>query len=105
MTETTIPVTVSVTHQITEERISDLLCNAIEGGLNYWVATLDRDDKTTRAEAPYRQDVPFAGGYLTLVEQGEDAPDGKGRTFKIDRGAIVEGMQVFAEKYPRVESK
>lgn len=102
MTETKPQMLVRVPLYIPEERISDLLCNAIEGGSNYWVATLDRDGKTTRAEAPFRQDVPFAGGYLILVEQGEDAPDGEGRTFKIDRDAIVEGMQVFAEKYPKM---
>ena len=100
ITEPQMTITVPLT--IAESRIADLLCNAIEGGSNYWVESLDRDEKTTRAEAPYRQDVPFVGGYLTLVEQGEDAPDGKGRVVKIDRDAIVHGLQVFAEKYPRM---
>lgn len=100
---TDVVATIPVPINITVERVQDLLCNAIEGGSNYWVDTLDRDGKTTRAEAQYRQEVPFVeGGYLTLVEQGEDAPDGKGRVFKIDLEAIKKGLAVFAEKYPKM---
>lgn len=96
-------ISLMVPFHVTVEQVKDLLGTAIEsGGSNYWVDTLDRDNKTTRSEAQYRQEVPFVkGGYLTLVEQGEDAPDGKGRVFRIDLKAIKKGLAVFAQKYPK----
>ena len=96
-TETLVNITVPV--NISEQRVKDLLCNAIEGGSNYWVSTLDRKGGITRAQAEYRQDVPFVeGGWLELEEQDQS---GDTKTFKIDRAAIIKGLAVMAEKYPR----
>ena len=99
MTTTETLVTIPVTLNIPEQRVKDLLCNAIEGGSNYWVGTLDRCGGITRAQAEYRQDVPFVeGGWLELEEQEQS---GSEKTFKIDRAAIIKGLAVMAEKYPR----
>ena len=100
MTETltqTLPVTVTVTvtHEIPVERIKDLLCNAIEGGSNYWCNTMDRMGGITREQATYRQDVPFVeGGWL-------DVRDDDGGKHRLDLDAIKKGLNVFAEKCPR----
>lgn len=100
MKTTDIVATIPVPVQITVERVKDLLCNAIEGGSNYWVDTLDRMGGITREQAEYRQDVPFVeGGWLELVEGEEDC--GKGRKFRIDLEAIKKGLTVMAEKYPK----
>lgn len=118
MTETltqTIPVTVTVTHEIPVERIKDLLCNAIEGGSNYWCNTMDRMGGITREQANYRHDVPFVeGGWLQIIEDEPGMPesqpvptryyediDGK-RTecYRLDLEAIKKGLNVFAEKCP-----
>jgi hypothetical protein len=94
MKDTDILVKVQV--PITVERIKDLLCSAIEGGSNYWVGTLDRKGGITRAQAEYRQDVPFVkGGWLELIEQDDE------KTHRLDIKKIKSGMQVFATKFPR----
>ena|ERR1035437_1276893 len=84
---------------ITVQRVKDLLCNAIEGGSNYWVETIDRCVVLDRNEAPYRQDVPFVeSGYLELEEQEQS---GKAKTFRIDLNTIKAGLEVMAKKYPK----
>jgi len=91
----TFPVTVTVTHEISVERIKDLLCTAIEsGGSNYWCNTMDRMGGITRAQATYRQDVPFVeGGWL-------DVRDDDGGKHRLDLEAIKKGLNIFAEKCP-----
>jgi hypothetical protein len=88
---------VTLTQTVDEQRLKDLLCNAIEGGSNYWCASMDRMGGVTRKQAEYRQDVPFvSGGWLEVVD-GED----EGKKHRLDRAAIEKGLQVFAEKYPK----
>ncbi len=99
MTTTETLVTIPVALNIPVQRVKDLLCNAIEGGSNYWVSTLDRCGGITREQAEYRQDVPFVeGGWLELEEQEQS---GKTKTFRIDLAAITKGLVAMAEKYPR----
>ena len=99
MKDTDTLVTIAVPVNVTVQRVKDLLCNAIEGGSNYWVSTLDRKGGITRAQAEYRQDVPFVhGGWLELEEQEQS---GKTKTFKIDLYAIKNGLATMAEKYPK----
>jgi len=84
---------------ITVQRVKDLLYNAIEGGSNYWVGTLDRMGGISQEAAPYRQDVPFVeGGWLELEEQEQS---GKAKTFRIDLNTIKAGLEVMAKKYPK----
>jgi hypothetical protein len=91
--------TVTVPVSIPIQRVKDLLCNAIEGGSNYWVGTLDRKGGKTQAQAEYRQDVPFVkGGWLELVEQEQS---GKAKSFEISRNTIQNGLRIMAEKYPK----
>lgn len=86
---------VTVMTKVDEQRIRDLLCNAIEGGSNYWCASMDRMGGITKAQAEYRQDVPFVeGGWLEVVDE-------EGKAHRLDRAAIDKGMTIFAEKYPR----
>jgi hypothetical protein len=93
--KTTNPVTVTLTHEISESRIRDLFCNAIEGGSNYWCNSMDRKGNISREQAPYRQDVPFVeGGWL-------DVRDDDGGKHRVDREAIVKGLKTLAEKYPK----
>ena len=85
----TFPMAVSV------ERISDLLCNAIEGGSGYWADFMDRHGATLE-QAPYRQDVPFVeGGWLEVGEL-----EGECRSCRVDLDAIKKGLRAMAERYP-----
>lgn len=85
----------TMTKEIPDQDIKDLLCNAIEGGSNYWCASMDRKGGITQAQAEYRQDVPFVeGGWLEVVDE-------EGKEHRLDRAAIEKGMNIFAEKYPK----
>jgi len=85
--------------KVTVQNVKDLLCNAIEGGSNYWCGTMDRKGGITRAQAEYRHDVPFVpGGWLEVCE---DEEEGGGRKVRLDLEAIKKGLTVFAEKCPR----
>jgi hypothetical protein len=86
---------VTVTKNIKEQDIKDLLCNAIEGGSNYWCNFMDRMGGISPKVAPYRQDVPFVeGGWLEVVDE-------EGKAYRLDRAAIEKGMNIFADKYPK----
>ena len=104
--------TVKVSHEITEQRVRDLLCSAWEGGSNYWCSCVDRNVpaaaldtiraiKTERLEATgdgdfYSHEYPFVEGVtLVLNADEEDEP------LHLDRPALIRGLQIMAEKYPR----
>lgn len=106
---------VTTTVQISVERIKDLLCCAIEGGSNYWCSAMDRMGDIPREQAEYRQDVPFAGGWLRIIEHEPGIAEGKqtlatrfnevieGNTYecyRLDEQTIKDGLNVFASKYP-----
>lgn len=93
---TTLPITVRM--NVSVQSIKDLLCNAIEGGSNYWCAEINRQGGITQEEAPYRQDVPFVrNGFLEVKENNED---GEGRTFDLYVFNLLRGLELMAEKYP-----
>jgi hypothetical protein len=86
---------------ILEERISDLLCNALEGGSNYWywIKSYNYPDKQTKESLKLgfpHIDLPFAeGGSLTIQDREGDMPD------KIlDRKAMMKGLSIMAKDYP-----
>ena len=97
-------VSVNVKHEITLDRISNLLCSAFEGGSNYWYQ-IDKFIKPenlsfrTDEEQIYRHlDYPLnEGGALIIsdLEGDEDEPK------RLDLNAVKKGLQIMAEKYPR----
>lgn len=90
-------ITVQVPISIPVERISDLLCNAIEGGSTYWCQSITRMGGITKEQAKYRHEVPFVeGGWLEIIEF--DAPDN--RVIRLDKEKIIHGLSVFAERCP-----
>ncbi len=106
--------TVKVSHEITEQRVRDLLCSAWEGGSSYWCSCIDRQvppaalatiaaikaerlDKTGDG-CFYSHEYPFING-VTLVLTADEEEDDK--PLHLDRAALVRGLQVMAEKYPR----
>jgi hypothetical protein len=98
-----IPKTTKVTAvtKIPDQRIEDLLCNAFEGGSNYWYIIKKfnyppgQDKKSLGIEFAHIQ-LPLRGGSLTVGDIEGDEPD------KIlDRAAIVKGLELMAEKYPK----
>ena len=62
---------VTVQHNIDDERISDLLCCAFEGGSNYWIKNAWRE-MAPGAEAEYLCDVPLLNGCKVLIRDIEE---------------------------------
>jgi hypothetical protein len=88
--------TLSIPTNIPEQRIKDLLCNAIEGGSNYWCATIDRMGGITRKQAEYRHEVPFVeGGWLDVVDEAD------GKSYHVGKDELIKGLTIMAEKYPK----
>lgn len=93
-------ISIMVPYHVTVERVQDLLCNAIEGGSNYWVEYMDRYGEDCRS-VEYRQEVPFVKGCWLEVKDIGDGINHDGGVFKIDLEAIKKGLAVMAEKYPK----
>jgi len=99
-------ISVNVKHEISLQRISDLLCSAFEGGSNYWYQ-IDKFIKPknlsfrTDEDQIYRHlDYPLnEGGALIIsdIEGDLNEPPWK----RLDLDAIKKGLQIMAEKYPR----
>lgn len=98
---------VSMTLQLDEQRIADLLCSGMEGGIGYWSVVTGY---TAPKEMLFRMDpntvyrhIDFAmneGGAVNLKIAGGDDHKGK-KNFKLTREKLLKGLQVMAEKYPR----
>jgi hypothetical protein len=93
---------------VSEERVADLLCCALEGGTGYWCAITGytKPPGTVRAiTSPadgtvYKHiDYPLNEGGAVKLKDIED--DANGREFILDRKAIAKGLEVMAEKYPK----
>ena len=114
MTETTeMFATITVTQDIPEQRVRDLMCSAWEGGSTYWCGlkqikmtpeakVLIEQIKAERAKVTedlYRHEYPFYPGVeLVLYDVGEDDD---AETWILNREKLIEGLQVMATKYPR----
>lgn len=91
---------VTVKHEIPRERVEDLLCSALEGGIGYWAMIID---KKRVPEATYTSELPMRGGSFSLgdVDGAEfDPVDFPGVQPLVDRAACERGFQVMADKYP-----
>lgn len=91
-----IPVTII----IPTERVQDLLCNALEGGSNYWYEIMSfnypngQDKKSLNIEFQHIELPFFEGGSLT-IRDNEEAHKGD---LILDLKAIEEGLQIMVAK-------
>lgn len=86
--------------EISDERIGDLLCCAMEGGIGYWATIIDYEN-------PDEVKVEFAHNELPLTERGavvltesNDGPLDDQPRWRLDRAAVERGLRLLAEKYP-----
>lgn len=101
---------ITQTTQIDDNRIRGLLCDAFEGGSNYWIDNicpeltggLVFDDFKTGGSQQIPDDywhwsqlVPLVEGCAVVVKDNED-----GKFHRLDREAICRGLQLMADKYP-----
>jgi len=90
-----------VTINIKEERLQDLLTNALEGGSNYWyiIKSFNFPEGQTKEslglEFTHIQ-LPFVdGGSITIGDIGHNEEDKL-----LNRWTIEQGINIMASKYP-----
>jgi hypothetical protein len=95
----------TVTHTLTAEQLSSVLCSALEGGSNYWYC-IDGFVEPTNWEftsepehrTHYAHDYPLnPSGALFISDTTEDGDHGR---MRLDWEAIQKGLTILAEKYP-----
>jgi len=88
--------------EMPEQRIQDLLCNALEGGSNYWYVIKDKrypegQTKESLGIEFEHIELPLKGGTLVIGDFEAEGDEDK----ELNREAIEKGLKVMAEKYPR----
>jgi hypothetical protein len=93
---------ITIKQEISEKRISDLLCNAFEtDAISYWATLCKRiEPKTlsfrTDAEIIYKHlDYPLNAGGAVILKDIET-----NKHYPIDLDTIANGLQVMANKFP-----
>ena len=88
------------------EASQSLLCNAFEGGSNYWYMIEDQHqpDNFDNVDDDWREFNHIAyptceGGYLMISDEQEAGEEDK-RTEKLDLDSIRKGWRIMLEKYP-----
>ena len=93
---------VPFTINIPLRRIADLLCTAFEGGVGYWCTIVGYDEpanskKFLDEDRIYKYaDYPLCGGAVHC-----EITETEGEQKRLDGTAIIEGLKIMAEKYPR----
>lgn len=100
--------TTQVKLDIELHKISCLLCNALEGGSNYWYTIKEFIKPTIEPIVAYSSfgdedpeifphlDYPLnEGGALIIVDNEDDEKE-----YRLDLEAIKKGIQIMSEKYP-----
>jgi hypothetical protein len=91
-----------------KQRVSDLLCSALEGGSNYWymIESFIKPTKVEQVAMPgetFRHlDYPLSEGGALMVSDRNGAPAEEDmKTTRLDWPKLLEGLVLMAEKYPR----
>lgn len=101
----------TVIHDITIERIRDILCCAFEGGSNYWYVInefikpdkiLTEDGKSEKKEDDiFRHlDYPTSPGGALVIGDMEEGADEPGNQYTLNLTTIEKGVKIMAKKYP-----
>lgn len=94
----------TIPQEISEERVSTLLCSAFEGGSNYWVGIQKYEYPAgkTRKDFEFRHiEVVLAGGKQFLYDAAEDNGNEKYDAEKkelwtLTREKLIKGLNVMA---------
>lgn len=91
---------------VSKERIFDLLLCALEGGSNYWcfIAEFVYPEGHTMESLglEYEAELPLVdGGFLIMCDIEEYHDEEKTEVWGLDLPAMIEGLKLMSEKYPR----
>lgn len=79
--------------EVSKERMSGLLCSALEGGSNYWYMI---QEEYNPSGAKLTVDIPFSGGWLMIDDEASGEEELK-KPVKLDMAKLEEGMHLFSE--------
>jgi len=86
--------------EISEQRLADMLCSGMEGGINYWakiisyVAPTDLKFKIYPPEVFRHVDYPMSGGCVTLqTEEGE--------SYMLTKPKLLAGLETMSKVAPK----
>lgn len=87
------------TYTVSDDRLSSMLANAIEGGSNYWYFIEDYSTNITQ----FLSDIPEQGGYIEFSAKGDDGEDleiGGQTRWRLDHGRMEIGLSLMAKNSP-----
>ena len=87
---------VTTTTEISDERISNLLCSALEGGSNYWYNLVEYINPNNVECQHKHLELPLIEGCGIMIgdiEDDEEAP------ILLNREAMQKGLKIMGEKY------
>jgi len=87
----------AVTQQIDAQLIADALCCGLEGGTGYW-AQIDNEHGPDY-HADKCEEITAGRGYLRILELAEGEETAK--AYKLDRAALLRGVEIMARDYSR----
>ena len=78
----------------TQEIIDYLTCTALEGGSNYWY--MIEDHNLHESDTKYLSELPTTeNGFVLITDDCEQLDE----PFRLDRKALLKGLEVMREKY------
>lgn len=86
---------IQVTMDIPEERVSDLLCCAFEGGSTYWASKIEVEGHRYYG-ADYGHEVPMAGGRVIVFQDPEEDGNLVPCPIILDKAACLVALQKMA---------
>lgn len=100
--------TMQISKTINYQDISDLLCNAFEGGSNYWYFIEDyvepekvwkgNDGQEDRHFVYPHLQYPLSQGGAVIIS--DSLGDDENARYRLDLSAIEKGLDTMASKYP-----
>tara|TARA_E500000305_G_C4001103_1_gene227421 strand:- start:865 stop:1335 length:471 start_codon:yes stop_codon:yes gene_type:complete len=110
---------VNVEIKVTSAEIDDIMCTAIEGGIDYWCESYCGSGgdfsllPENQVEMKYEWEHLVYGGYLTMDEDTSDLgsenfdADGNylytGMTHKLDQESFMKGLQMWIDEHHKVQ--
>jgi hypothetical protein len=107
--------TAEIKSQVSDTTLRNLLCSALESGSKYWYMHtrsefadgLSYDDfreggKCALAEYWHPLElIPFVEGCALILTTDAAGDEGDTKEYRLDKAALMRGVQIMAEKYPQ----
>lgn len=94
---------ITVIQEIPNQRVSDMLCCAFEGGSNYWYIIkgynypAGQTKESLGIEFPHIELPLIEGGSLIIGTLGDEMPD-----TVLDKAALHKGLELMARDWPNL---